>query len=78
MNVPGDAAGNSYPPDTIHLEPNVSSVITAEYSSPPTSLCFILIALPIGKNHALKKFDQFALNTSCFWESTRSNITLVV
>ena len=21
----------------------------------------------IGKNHALKKYDQFALNTSCFW-----------
>ena len=21
---------------------------------------------PIGKNHALKKYDQFALNTSCF------------
>ena len=25
---------------------------------------------PIGKKHALKKYDQFALNTSCFWEST--------
>ena len=23
----------------------------------------------IGKNHALKKYDQFALNTSCFWGS---------
>ena len=22
----------------------------------------------IGKNHALKKYDQFAPNTSCFWE----------
>ena len=22
----------------------------------------------IGKKHALKKYDQFALNTSCFWE----------
>ena len=32
----------------------------------------------IGKKHALKKYDQFALNTSCFWGSTRSNITLVV
>ena len=21
----------------------------------------------IGKKHALKKYDQFALNTSCFW-----------
>ena len=23
----------------------------------------------IGKTHALKKYDQFALNTSCFWGS---------
>ena len=23
----------------------------------------------IGKKHALKKYDQFSLNTSCFWES---------
>ena len=32
----------------------------------------------IGKKHALKKFDQFALNTGCFWASTGSNITPVV
>ena len=32
----------------------------------------------IGKKHALKKYDQLALNTSCFWESTGSNITPVV
>ena len=24
----------------------------------------------LGKMHALKKYDQFALNTSCFWGST--------
>ena len=30
------------------------------------------------KEHALKKYDQFALNTSCFWGSIRSNITPVV
>ena len=23
--------------------------------------------LTIGKKHALKKYDQFTLNTSCFW-----------
>ena len=28
-----------------------------------------------GKKHALKKYDQFALNTGCFWGSTASNIT---
>ena len=33
---------------------------------------------PIGKKHALKKYDQFALNTSCFWGSTGSNIAPVV
>ena len=33
----------------------------------------------IGKKHALKKYDQFALSTSCFWGSTTgSNITPVV
>ena len=32
----------------------------------------------IGKNHALKKYDPFTLNTSCFWGSTGSNITPVV
>ena len=32
----------------------------------------------IGENHALKKYDQFALNTSCFWGSTGSNITPIV
>ena len=32
----------------------------------------------IGKNrHALKKYDQFVLNASCFWGSIGSNITLV-
>ena len=34
--------------------------------------------IPTGKKHALKKYDQFALNTSCFWGSCRSNITPVV
>ena len=43
-NALGDAAGNSFPRDTIPLEPNVSNVITAVYSSPPTSLCSTLIA----------------------------------
>ena len=32
----------------------------------------------IGKKHALKKYDQFTLNTSCFWGRTGSNITPVV
>ena len=32
----------------------------------------------IGKKHALKEYDQFTLNTSCFWESTRSIIAPVV
>ena len=33
---------------------------------------------PKGKKHASKKYDRFALNTSCFWGSTGSNITPVV
>ena len=32
----------------------------------------------IGKMHALKKFDQFSLNTSRFWGSIRSIITPVM
>ena len=32
----------------------------------------------IGKKRALKKYDWFALNTSIFWKSTRSNITPAV
>ena len=50
MNAPGDAEGSSYPPDTIHLELNASSVITVAYSSPQISLCFIVIDLPIATN----------------------------
>ena len=34
-------------------------------------------AVDIGKNHALKKYDQFVLNTSCFWGSTESSIAPV-
>ena len=32
----------------------------------------------IGKKHALKIYDQFDINTSCFWGSTGSNISPVV
>ena len=32
----------------------------------------------IGKKHALKKYDQFALNTTYFWGSAGSNITPVM
>ena len=28
----------------------------------------------IGKNHALKKYDQLTLNASCISRNTRSNI----
>ena len=36
------------------------------------------ILVHIGKKHALKIYDQFSLNTSCFWGSSRLNITTVV
>ena len=35
------------------------------------------LASSIGKKWALKKYDWFGLNTSCFWGCTRSNITPV-
>ena len=28
---------------------------------------------PLGKKHALKIYDQFALNTSCFWGKYQIN-----
>ena len=39
------------------------------------SLLFLLLIVigSIGKKHALKRYDQFGLNTSCFWGSSRSN-----
>ena len=45
-----------------------------------TEIMVVITAVPhkIGKEHALKKYDQFALNTSCFWGSSGSNITPVV
>ena len=29
----------------------------------------IMKSIAIGKKHAFKRYDQFALNTSCFWGS---------
>ena len=46
----------------------------AESSSELAKSQSALMAMSIGKKHALEIYDQFALNTSCFWESTRSNI----
>ena len=34
--------------------------------------------MSIGKNHAFKKYDQFALHTSCFGGFTESNIAVVI
>ena len=48
--------------------------INEDFDNTPEEVAFN----EIGKKHALKKYDQFTLNTSCFWGSTGSNITLVV
>ena len=45
---------------------------------PDGSLFFLRALRGIGKKHALKKYEQFAVNTSCFWGRTGSNITPVV
>ena len=42
------------------------------YQHPPKPITTTVIP-SIGKKHALKKYDQFTLNTSCFWGSTGSN-----
>ena len=36
----------------------------------PSAKLLNLLKEAIGKNHALKRYDQFALNTSCFWGNT--------
>ena len=41
-----------------------SNPIEVKYSYPVEESAAI-----IGKKHALKKYDQFTLNTSCFWRS---------
>ena len=41
-------------------------IITIEWKSGEGSI--------IGKNHALKKYDLFTLNTSCFWISILDQI----
>ena len=41
-------------------------------------MAFAWMPKATGKKHALKKYDQFTLNTSCFWGNTGSNITPVV
>ena len=33
----------------------------------------LLVTAPLGKKHAYKKYDKFALNASCFWGNTGSN-----
>ena len=42
------------------------------------SVISVLSMVLLGKKYALKKYDHFALNTSCFWGSTGSNLTPVV
>ena len=57
------------------------STILVEDFKMKTAILVLFISLTIfaiGKRHGFKKHDQFALNTSCFWESTGSNITPVV
>ena len=55
---------------------NISSLKTFLSEHPGTADS--LKDLQIGKKPALKKYDVFPLNTSCFWGSTGSNITLFV
>ena len=35
-------------------------------------------SLPVGKKHALKKYDKFTLNTSSFWDNIGSSINPVM
>ena len=47
-----------------------SSSDSGAHKTPPRSCKCGNETYTIGKNHALKKYDQFALNTSCFWASS--------
>ena len=55
-----------------------SNLISTRYSDSEITAIAFEHCDSIGKKHALKKYAQFALNTSCFWESTGSTITPVV
>ena len=50
----------------------ITKVISLEYAEKISELMPIWEKESIGKiKHALKKYDQFALNTSCFWGKYR-------
>ena len=55
-------------------EKSVADHEAPDQQQPKKSKEFGILHNGIGKQ-ALKIYDQFTLNTSCFWGSTRSNIT---
>jgi hypothetical protein len=52
---------NSSLPNTSKSDSNVADVLVTQFRK--------LMTTNLGKKHALKKYDQFALNTSCFYPS---------
>ena len=59
-----------------HPFPRHFSLVLSNPKAPCLKKCqekILFIYCGMGKKHAFKKYDQFALNTSCFWGSTRSN-----
>ena len=78
IKVPGE---KSVRIDMMKANPiNEKSVADHEtdQQQPKKSKEFGILHNGIGKKQALKIYDQFTLKTSCFWGSTRSNITPVV
>ena len=63
----------SFNPHFLKFQPhNLSSYHHTQMKNEPSGADHGLLpgsagGSPIGKKHALKKYDQFALNTSCFW-----------
>ena len=78
IKVPGE---KSVRIDMMKANPiNEKSVVDheADQQQPKKSKEFGILHNGIGKKQALKIYDQFTLKTSCFWGSTRSNITQAV
>ena len=69
--------------DTPGVIPGRKEINMGQRASDTRGITFEDVIIPkenvlIGMKYAFKKYDQFALNTSCFWGSEGSNITPVV
>ena len=58
---------NSIKNEKINIEEIVKTILLWRQRQKLPALKCSPVYFTIGKKHALNKYDQFALNTSCFW-----------